>query len=112
MAARTLNLLLGLWLFSSAFTFPRTPASMRNALAVGALVAALSVASMLHRVWLRFVNTALSAWLLVAAFLLPQRSALARWNDALIALAMVVLSLVPGSIYPRMTPRHPTPHAL
>jgi hypothetical protein len=112
MAARTINLILGLWLFSSAFMLPRTPASMRNVLAVGALVAVLSVASMLRRVWLRYVNTALSAWLLVAAFLLPQRSPLARWNDAMIAVAMVVLSLVPGSIYPRMARRHASPDAL
>lgn len=104
MAARTLNLVLGLWLFSSGFMFQRAAASRANALAVAALVCVVAVASMLRHIRLRFVATALSAWLLVAAFVLPQ-SPLARWNDAIVAALMVGLSLVPGSIYPRLPGR-------
>jgi hypothetical protein len=100
-AARTLNLMLALWLFFSAFAWPRTPPSMTNAWAVGLVVAIVSVASMFRRVRLRYVCTALSAWLLAAAFLLPQRSPVARWNDVLVAIAMLVVSLIPGSLYSR-----------
>ncbi len=37
MAARTLDLVLGLWLLTSGLVWPRTPASTANAVAVGAL---------------------------------------------------------------------------
>lgn len=99
MAARTINLMLALWLISSAFAMPRGAASAANAWILGVVISILSVASMLRKVWLRYVNTALSAWLLASAFLLPQRSSLAVWNDVLVALAMLAVSLVPGSMY-------------
>jgi hypothetical protein len=98
-AARTLNLMLALWLFFSAFAFPRSPQSMTNAWVVGLVTAVVSVASMLRRARLRYVSTVLSAWLLAAAFVLPQRSPVAHWNDVLVALGMLAVSLVPGSMY-------------
>jgi hypothetical protein len=101
MAARTLNLMLALWLFFTAFAFPRTVPSMTNAWAVGLVVSIFSVASMLRRAKLRYVNTALSAWLLASVYVLPQRGPAAWWNDVLVALAMLVLSLIPGSMYAR-----------
>ncbi len=101
MAARTLTLMLALWLFFSAFAWPRTAASLTNAWTVGVVVSILCVAGMLRRVWLRYVTTALSAWLFASAFLLPHRSPRAVWNDVIVALAMLALSLVPGSMYAR-----------
>ncbi|BDG06879.1 SPW repeat domain-containing protein [Anaeromyxobacter oryzae] len=111
MAARTLNLMLALWLFFSAFVWQRTAPSMANAWILGIVVSAVSVASMLRKVWLRYVNTALSAWLLASAFLLPQRSSLAVWNDVAVALAMLAVSLVPGSLYARTELRRRQPAA-
>lgn len=98
MPARTLGLILSLWLFVSAFAFPRTPASMTNAWVVGLLGAVSSVAGM-HAVRARFVATALSAWLLAAAFMLPRRSPLTLWNDLAVAVLTLILSLVPGTMY-------------
>ncbi len=99
MTARTLTLLLGLWLFVSAFTWPRTPASAASAAAVGLVACAAAIAAM-WRSGARFLDTALSAWLLASAFLLTQRPGVAFWNDVVVALAMLALSLVPGTMYP------------
>lgn len=99
MTARTLTLLLGLWLFVSAFIWPRAPASAANAGAVG-LVACIAAVAAMWRRRARFLDTALSAWLLASAFLLPQRSGVAFWNDVTVAFAMLALSLVPGTMYP------------
>jgi hypothetical protein len=102
--ARTINLMLALWLFFSAFAWPRTPASFSNAWVVGLLAGVFAFAGM-RREGARFGDTALSAWLLASAFLLPQRSAGSVWNDVLVALAMLAASLVPGTMYPRVTGR-------
>jgi hypothetical protein len=98
MPARTLSLMLALWLFSSAFAWPRSGAAFANAWIVGLLSAVVAVVGM-TRARARFANTALSAWLLVSAAVLPHRSHLGRWNDAIVALAMLLLSLIPGSMY-------------
>jgi hypothetical protein len=98
MPARTLSLILGLWLFVSAFAWPRSGASFANAWIVGLLSAAVAVIGM-TRARARFLNTALSAWLLASVAVLPHRSVLGRWNDVAVAVAMLGLSLVPGSMY-------------
>ncbi len=105
MPARTLNLILGLWLFVSAFVWPRAGATFANAWIVGLLAAIFAVMGMTNG-RIRFANTALSAWLLVSAAALPHRSAWGRWNDAAVAVLMLALSLVPGSMYraPRRAP--------
>ena len=98
MPARTLSLILGLWQFFSAFALPRTPASFANAWIVGLLAAVFALAGM-SAGRARFVDTALSAWLLASAFVLPHRTALAVRNDAAVAIAILLLSLVPGTMY-------------
>jgi hypothetical protein len=98
MPARTLNLILALWLFVSAFIWPRTGATFANAWIVGLLAAIFAVVGM-ARERARFADTALSAWLLVSTVALAHRSPVERWNDAAVAVLMLALSLVPGSLY-------------
>jgi hypothetical protein len=98
MTARTLGLMLSLWLFFSAFAMPRSPESFANAWLVG-LVAAVAAFVGYRSPRARFLDTALSAWLLVAAFVLPRRSGLAFWNDVVVAVLLLATSLVPGTMY-------------
>jgi hypothetical protein len=107
MTARTLNLILALWLFFSAFAWPRTGAAFANAWIVGLASAIVAVVGM-TKARARFLNTALSAWLLASTVVLPHRPGIGRWNDVVIAVAMLLLSLVPGSMY---TTRHRVPAA-
>jgi len=100
--ARTLNLILGLWLFVSAFAIPRTPSEFTNAWIVGLASAIFALLGM-TRGPARFANTALSAWLLTSAFLLPHRSPASVWHDVAAAVLMLLLSLVPGTM--RSVPR-------
>ena len=76
MPARTLGLLLSLWLFFSAFAWPRGAESFANAWLVGLFAGAASVAGMRSPVR-PFRRDALSAWLVASAFVLP-RALLAR----------------------------------
>jgi hypothetical protein len=99
MPARTLSLILGLWLFVSAFAFQRPPPAFTNAWVVG-LAAALAAITAMTRAPARYANTALAAWLVVSAFALPHRSPASFWHDVAMGLVMLLLSLVPGTIRP------------
>ena len=95
-AARTLNLLLGAWLFLSAFLLPHAYGSRTNTWAVGLLV--LATAAMAFALpELRFINTVLGLWMLVSVFAIPHVSELGRWNNLLVGLAIFALSLVPAA---------------
>jgi hypothetical protein len=55
----------------------------------------------------RFLNTALAVWLFVSAFALPGISRGTVWNNALVAIAVFVVSLSPSDRLqlPSRTPR-------
>jgi hypothetical protein len=98
MAARTLGIVLSLWVFFSAFAFPRSPASFVNAWLVGLASGVAALAGM-RAPRARWIGVALSAWLVAAASLLPRRSGLAYWNDLAVGLLLLAISLVPGTMY-------------
>jgi hypothetical protein len=98
MAARTLGIILSLWLFFAAFAFPRPPASFLNAWLVG-LVSGVSALAGMRSSPARFVETALSAWLVASAFLLTRGAGLAFWNDLAVGVLSFAVSLVPGTMY-------------
>jgi hypothetical protein len=98
MTPRTLGIILSLWLFFTAFAFPRSHASFMNAWLVG-LVAGVAALAGFRATRARFVDTALAAWLLAAAFVLPRRSGLAFWSDVAVAVLLFATSLVPGTMY-------------
>ena len=93
--ARGVNLLLGFWLLVSAFIWSHTTPERANSWIVGALVVVVAVVAE-HRSPARRVNTALSIWLFVSVWVLPHHSAATRWNNALVAVAVFLISLVPG----------------
>jgi hypothetical protein len=98
MTARTLGIILSLWLFFSAFALPRSPASLANAWLVG-LAAGVAALAGFRSARARFVDTALAAWLLVAALVLPRRSGAAFWSDLVVGVLLLATSLVPGTMY-------------
>jgi len=98
MPARTLGLMLSLWLFFSAFAWHRSAEGFANAWLVGLFAGVASVAGM-RSPRARFVGTALSAWLVASAFILPRGSPVAFWNDVAVGAFMFLLSLVPGTLY-------------
>jgi hypothetical protein len=99
--ARLLNLALGLWLIASAFLWPHTAPQSSMALVAGALCT-FSAAVGLVRPPLRYMNTVVSIVLFISAFTLPRMGSATFWNDALVAMAMFALSLVPPA--PRFAP--------
>ncbi len=104
MAARGINVILGGWLFISAFIWMHTASQFWNTWIIGALVVAFSLGAM--RVpQLRFVNAALAVWLFISIWALPTMTRATSWNNALVAIAIFVVSLVGPELTAR-TRRH------
>jgi hypothetical protein len=95
-APRVLNLILGIWLFISAFLWSHTQAQMTNTWIVGALAVVISLVSMYAAAQARYLNTILSIWLFISVWALPRMNVGTAWNNVIVAILMFVFSLVPG----------------
>ena len=91
--ARGINIALGLWVFFSAFVFNLASAARTNNIVVGAAIALVA----LWAIWnegARYINTALSVWLVlstVSVFKLTDRP---LWSNVLCGVIVFALSLV------------------
>ncbi len=92
---RYLNIILGVWLFISAFVWPHTAAQRTNTWILGVLAVIFALIA-LSTPPARWLNTALSIWLFISVWALPHQNIATQWNNALVAIAIFLLSLVPG----------------
>ena len=106
--ARVTNVILGIWLFISAFIWPHTTVQMTNTWILGVLCVLFALIAMAVPP-VRFVNTALAVWLFISAWALPTASTATTWNNVLVAIAIFLTSLVPSAPDERFMPRHERP---
>src|SRR5262249_31763739 len=66
---RGLNIVLGIWLFISAFLWPHFEPQFTNTWLLGIICVAAAVVA-LRVPWFRYVNTALAIWLFISAFVM------------------------------------------
>jgi hypothetical protein len=93
--ARIISIILGIWLFISAFAWMHTYAQMTNTWILGVLAVAFAIiATRVPEV--RYLNTILAVWLFISVWALPATSTATMWNNALVALAIFFVSLAPG----------------
>lgn len=93
-AARGVNIALGIWLFISAFLWPHSQGQFTNTWIVGVLCVLFAVISM----WMpaaRYLNTILAIWLFVSAWAIPAIRAGTVWNNVLVSIAILIVSLIP-----------------
>jgi hypothetical protein len=94
-SARIVNIILGIWLFISAFIWPHSYAQMNNTWIVGLLTVAFALVAM--RVpEVRYLNTILAVWLFISVWALPSISQATMWNNAIVAIAIFFVSMAPG----------------
>jgi hypothetical protein len=91
-SSRYLNILAGLWLFASAFIWRHSAAQFTNTWVMGIIVAAIAAIAL---AWpaIRYLNTLAGAWLIISAFALPAITAGTRWNNFIVGVVVVTLSL-------------------
>lgn len=91
--ARWVNVLVGAWLFVSAFLWPHTSSQYTNTWLMGIISVAVAVVAM-GATGFRYINTAVGAWLIISAFALPTISMGTRWNNLIVGIVIGALSLV------------------
>jgi hypothetical protein len=94
MIFRASNVVLGVWLFVSAFLWRHSAQQLSNTWILGVLCVAFALVA-LAAPPARYLNTALAVWLFVSAFALPSVTRTTVVNNALVAAAMFALSLLP-----------------
>lgn len=95
-AVKWAELVLGAWLFASAFLLPHSGQSFGNTWVVGLMTVVVAVISFFGSHKLLRPNAVFSAWLLVSTMLVPYASSVTRLHNALIAIALIILSLIPA----------------
>lgn len=102
--ARIANVVLGFWLLMSAFAWPHSLAQETNTWIVGIVIGVVALIGMRTEA-IRFINTAVSIWLFISALVLPTLAVGTAWNNAIVAIATFVLSLVGSYHVHRTMPR-------
>jgi SPW repeat-containing protein len=92
--ARGINILAGVWLFISAFVLPHESAMFTNTWILGILAVIFAITAMRYPA-VRYLNTLLAIWLFISAFALPHVNNVPVWNNAIVAIVIFVISLIP-----------------
>ena len=105
--ARLMNLVLGIWLFISAFVWQHDRPQMTNTWILGVLVVIFALVAMRAQA-ARYLNSLLAVWLFISAFALPHLHRGTVWNNALVALVMFFVSLQSSDTDRRESPEQQT----
>jgi len=93
--ARWLNILIGVWLFISAFAWQHSMASRTNSWICGILVVVFAAMALAYPA-VRYLNTILGIWLIVAGCALHHVASGTQWNNIIIGAVVLLVSLVPS----------------
>lgn len=106
--ARVINLLVGAWIFISAFVWPHTRGEMTDTWILGGLIFLGAIGAMVEpRV--RFFNTLCAVWLFIATLVIAHETPGTVWNNCIAAIVVFVLSLIPSSAQHMPRGREPLP---
>jgi hypothetical protein len=92
--ARIVNLLLGIWLFFSAFAWPHESRQQVVTCIFGILVAVIGFLAVRLSSGIRFANTVLAVLLFASAFVLHHAAVTTVWNNSFVAVVIFLVSLI------------------
>ncbi len=101
-SVRWINVVLGVWLFISAFIWEHTTAERTNTWILGVLCVVFALVAM-GQATARYLNTILAIWLFISVWALPHDNVGTQWNNALVAIAIFIVSLVSSPREPALT---------
>lgn len=93
MAARVLNLLIGVWLFISAFVWPHTVAARTNTWILGVLIVVFALIAMAQPM-ARWLNTLAAIWLFFSTLAISHMSQATVINNIIVAIVVFILSFI------------------
>jgi hypothetical protein len=97
------SVVLGAWLFISAFVWPHTPALRADTWIVGALIFLVGITAM-YTSPARYVNTLLGVYLFISTLAFHHVEAGTVWNNLIVAVIVFVVSLIPSGVPPMHRP--------
>lgn len=109
--ARVVNLVIGVWLFISAFVWPHTVQSRTNTWVLGLLVVVFALVSMAQPT-ARWLNTLAAIWLFFSTLAIFHTEAATVWNNVIVAIVVFAVSFIGGYGEQRLTPRRTTQQPL
>ena len=95
MLKRVAVLVLSVWVLFSGNAFAHTRPNQINSAAVGGALFFFGAIAIRHE-WARYVTLALGIWLFAFTAIIGRSDPIIFWNNAMVALAVFVLSLVGG----------------
>lgn len=95
-AARVANIILGAWLFASAFVWPHAQASRVHTWIAGLLMVVIGAGALWLQPLMRYLNTVLSFWLFFTSLSALQTRRATLWNNLIASALVFLLSLVPS----------------
>jgi hypothetical protein len=95
MGKRVAIMVLAVWVLFSGMAWPHTSANRLNNAIVGAGLLYFGAMSF-REPWARYITLALGVWLFVFTALVSRSNPATFWNDAMVAVAVFVLSLLGG----------------
>ena len=98
-SVRDVNVVLGVWLFLSAFLWPHTGFQLINTWMSGLLCAVFALVAR-NMPSARHANTGIGIWLILSTFIVPTVSAATLLNNLLVGIGILVISLLTESGVP------------
>jgi hypothetical protein len=95
MTARIFNVLLGTWLFVSAFAWPHTSPQAAVAIFGGAATVALAILT-IYNGYARYLNAAVAVVVFMVSLLAPSPKDATVWHNCIMAVALLASSLMGG----------------
>lgn len=92
--SNAVNLVLGGWLFMSAFLWPHNDVQSLNAIISGGLAAIFALLSTRARV-VHYLSAAVGAWLFWSTWFLPSRNLATAYNEMVVGIAMFFFAIIP-----------------
>ena len=105
--ARFINMMVGAWVFLSAFVLPQSESTRTNSWVCGVLVVVFATIA-LRSPTARFVNTAIAVWLFITSFSFPHVSEATVWNNWICAVVIFFVSLIPGGTLSKAERQRPS----
>jgi hypothetical protein len=98
MTIRIFNVLMGTWLFISAFMWPHSPLEAAFTMACGGLTVVFALATIYSGAF-RYVNAGLAVLLFISTIVLTAGAwrGPTMWHNAVVAIALFVIALFDGS---------------
>jgi len=108
MGKRVAVVVLSIWVLFSINAWTHSRPDQINSAAVGAVLFFFGAISIRHE-WARYVTLAAGLWLFAFSAFIGRSDPLTFWNNAMVALAVFILSLVGGERHRVVGEPHPRP---